>query len=50
MVIVDACSKSPEVLTMPSTTAEETVKQLRSVMSQMEIPEQIVSDNGSQFT
>ena len=35
---------------MPNTTAEETVKQLRSVIARMGIPEQIVSDNGPQFT
>ena len=48
-VIVDAYSKWPEVLEMPNTTAEETVKQLRSVIARMGIPEQIVSDNGPQF-
>ena len=50
MVMMDDHSKWPEILVMPSTTAEETVKQFRSVMARLGITEQIVPDNGPPFT
>ena len=50
LVIVDAYSKWPEIVEMKTTTAEETITQLRTVIARMGIPHQIVSDNGPQFT
>lgn len=50
MVVVDAHTKWPEVVQMGSTTAEETVEHMRTLMARMGIPEQVVTDNGPQFT
>ena len=50
LVIVDAYSKWPEVIKMTSTTSEKTIDVLRSVFARFGVPEQLVSDNGPQFT
>lgn len=50
LIIVDAYSKWPEVVPMQSTTATRTIDRLREVFARTGIPEQIVSDNGPQFT
>ena len=50
LIIVDTCSKWPEVIAMTSTTAVKTVDILRSVFSRYGIPDQIITDNGPQFT
>ena len=50
LIVVDAHSKWPEVLPMNSTTAPVTVRRLREVFAQHGLPDQIVSDNGPQFT
>ena len=50
LIIVNACSKWPEVIAMTSTTAERTINILRSLFSRYGIPDQIVTDNGPQFT
>ena len=50
LIIVDTCSKWPQVIAMTSTTAERTVDILRSLFSRYGIPDQIVTDNGPQFT
>ena len=49
-VVVDAHSKWPEVVTMKSTTAEKTIEVMRALIAHHGIPEQVVSDNGPQFT
>ena len=49
LIIVDAHSKWPEVVEMKTTTAVQTIVELRKVFSAYSIPEQIVSDNGPQF-
>ena len=49
-IVIDAHSKWPEVITMKSATSERTIKLLRSLFSRFGIPEQVVSDNGPQFT
>lgn len=41
MVVIDAHSKWPEVFVMEGTTA---------LFARLELPDQIVSDNGPQFT
>ena len=50
MVIVDAYSKWLEVVPMASTTTEKTLEVLRSMFARYGLPDQIVSDNGPQFT
>ena len=49
-IIIDAHSKWPEVITMSATTAKHTIDALRSVFAHFGLPEQLVSDNGPQFT
>ena len=50
LVIVDAHSKWPEVELMTSTTSNKTIEVLRSLFARHGLPEQLVSDNGPQFT
>ena len=50
LIIVDAHSKWPEVFAMPSTTTSKTIEVLRQLFSTYGLPDQIVSDNGPQFT
>ena len=50
LVVVDAYSKWPEVAVMSSTTSEKTINVLRTMFAQHGLPEQLVSDNGPQFT
>ena len=48
---IDAATKWPEVIKMNNnTTAERTIEILRSLFCRLGLPNQIVSDNGSQFT
>ena len=49
LVVVDAHSKWPEVIPVSSTTSSTTIEVLRDLFARFGIPEQIVSDNGSQF-
>jgi hypothetical protein len=50
LVVVDARTKWPEVVIMPDTTAEHTVDALQVIFATHGLPEQLVSDNGPQFT
>lgn len=50
LVVVDAFSKWPEVFTMSSTTTSQTITVLRDLFARTGVPEQLVSDNGPQFT
>ena len=50
LIVVDAHSKWPEVITMSSTTSQSTIEVMRSLFSRYGLPEQLVSDNGTQFT
>jgi transposase InsO family protein len=50
LILVDAHSKWPEVFIMQSTSTEKTIGELRQFFSAYGLPEQLVSDNGSQFT
>ena len=47
---MDAHSKWPEVVQMSTTTAPKTIEVLQVVFSRNGLPEQLVSDNGPQFT
>ncbi len=49
LVTVDAHSK-PGVFLMKSTTTEKIVSALRTIFTRNGLPEQMVSDNGQQFT
>ncbi|KXJ26285.1 Uncharacterized protein K02A2.6 [Exaiptasia diaphana] len=50
LILIDAHSKWIEVTPMSSTTAERTIDVLRSCFGRYGLPEQLVSDNGPQFT
>ena len=49
LVVVDAHSKWPEVVPVSSTTSSSTIDVLRDLFARFGIPEQIVSNNGTQF-
>ena len=49
-LVVDAYSKWPEVAVMSSATSEKTINVLRTMFAQHGLPEQLVSDNGPQFS
>ena len=49
-IAVDAHSKWPEVFVMSQTTTANTIAVLRRLFASYGLPEQIVSDNGPQFT
>ena len=50
LIVVDAHSKWPEVIEMKTTTSSATILELRRLFSSYGLPEQLVSDNGPQFT
>ena len=50
LVGVDALSKWPEEIQMPSTTSFKTIEVLRKLFAKYGLPEQLVPDNGPQFT
>ena len=50
LIVVDAHSKWPEVIPMATTTAAKTIECLREIFARHGLPEQLVSDNGPQFT
>ena len=50
LVVVDSHSKWPEVIQMTTTSAARTIDELRKLFATHGLPEQLVSDNGSQFT
>ena len=49
-VIIDAYFKWPEVFEMTTTSTAKTVAKLRELFAAYGLPEQIVTDNGPQFT
>ena len=50
LVVVDSHSKWPEVIPMTTTSAARTIEELRKLFATHGLPEQLVSDNGCQFT
>jgi len=50
LIIVDAHSKWPEVIPMSSTTSQATIRALRQLFAAHGLPQQLVSDNGPQFS
>ena len=49
-ILVDAHSKWPEVVEMKTATTEKTIEVMRTLFASYGIPDQVVSDNGTQFT
>ena len=49
-MVVDSYSKWPEIIPTKSINANTTINLLRGIFATHGIPEQIVSDNGTQFT
>ena len=49
LIVVDAHSKWPEVVRMPSITSLNTIKALRHIFAAYGLPEELISDNGPQF-
>ena len=50
LIVTDSHSKWLEVIPMASTTTEKTLDALRTLFAAYGLPEQLVSDNGPQFT
>lgn len=50
LIVVDSHSKWLEVELMHSITSEATIEKLRDIFARYGIPQQLVSDNGPQFT
>ena len=50
LIVVDAHSKWPEVIQMSSTTTSKIIEALGNLFARCGLPEQVVSDNGPQFT
>ena len=50
LIVIDAHSKWVEVIMMTSTTAEKTITELHKIFASYGLPEQLVTDNGPQFT
>lgn len=50
LILIDAHTKWPEVIRLNNTTSETTIKCLRSIFARFGIPEQLVTDNGPQWT
>lgn len=50
LVVVDAYSKWPEVFPVKNATSTVTIETLRTLFARTGLPQQLVSDNGSQFT
>lgn len=49
-IVVGARSKWPEVIPMETTASTKTIQALRTIFARWGLPEQIVSDNGPQYT
>ena len=49
LVIVDALSKWPEIISTKSITTQQTIQILLYVFARYGLPEVVVSDNGTQF-
>ncbi|XP_043206001.1 uncharacterized protein K02A2.6-like [Amphibalanus amphitrite] len=50
MVVCDSHTKWVEAIIMPTTSAGRTVEELRELFARFGIPDQVVTDNGPQFT
>jgi hypothetical protein len=50
LVVVDAYSKWPEIVPTKTISAKATVDILRQILGRYGMPEEVISDNGTQFT
>lgn len=50
LIVVDSHSKWPEVIPVTTTNAARTIEELRKLFATHGLPQQLVSDNGPQFT
>ncbi|XP_046749823.1 uncharacterized protein K02A2.6-like [Diprion similis] len=50
LLIIDAMSKWPEIFEIKSISSESLIKHFKQVFSRFGIPNQIISDNGRQYT
>ena len=50
MVVTDAHSKWPEIIELSDTTSSKTIQELRKLFAAYGLPQQVVTDNGPQFT
>ena len=50
LVVIDAHSKWPEVISMSSSTTQATIEGLGRLFAAYGLPQHLVSDNGPQFT
>lgn len=48
--MLDAYSRWPEAIKLASTTATKTIEVMRNLFASYRLPEELVSDNGPQFT
>ena len=49
MILIDSYLRWPEVVPLRTTTASQTIKELRLIFTRFSLPEQILTDNGPQF-
>ena len=49
LILIDSYSRWPEVVPMKTTTASQTIKELRLIFARFGLPEQILTDNSLQF-
>nr|XP_050049913.1 uncharacterized protein K02A2.6-like [Dermacentor andersoni] len=50
ILVVDYCSRFPEVVTLRSTTAQAVIDALKSIFARHGIPQEVRSDNGPPFS
>ena len=50
LILIDSYLRWPEVVPMRATTASQTTKELRLIFARFGLPEQILTENGPQFS
>ena len=49
LIAIDSYSRWPEVIPVRSTSAKQTIQELKLIFARFGSPEQVVTDNGPQF-